>query len=108
MVQLQISKKIQNKNIYIFFFLKANGRPRSTRASTKKVPGISKCFKCGEAGHWSKYCRGPKGDQLLPVDAVNEDEPELCPYPSLEEAEKMAQAPEHANRLVNINWKVCP
>ncbi|XP_014611463.1 PREDICTED: ATP-dependent DNA helicase Q4 [Polistes canadensis] len=45
------------------------------------------CFKCGETGHFARYCTAMKTDNLLPL--VETDE--LAEYPSLEEAEKMAK-----------------
>ncbi|XP_015182486.1 PREDICTED: ATP-dependent DNA helicase Q4 [Polistes dominula] len=44
------------------------------------------CFKCGGTGHFARYCTAMKTDNLLPM--IETDE--LAEYPSLEEAEKMA------------------
>lgn len=44
------------------------------------------CFKCGEAGHFARFCSAhKKGDQLLPADA----EDASLSYPTLEEAAEM-------------------
>ncbi|XP_011866489.1 PREDICTED: ATP-dependent DNA helicase Q4 [Vollenhovia emeryi] len=45
-----------------------------------------KCFKCGESGHFSRNCSAAKGDALLPLEEVDDS----SSYPTLEEAEKMA------------------
>jgi len=42
------------------------------------------CFKCGESGHFSKNCS--KSNTLLPLEEIDE----LSSFPTLEEAEKMA------------------
>lgn len=45
------------------------------------------CFNCGQEGHFAQKCKNTKGDTLLPLQAEDEEE---CPFPSLEEATKMA------------------
>lgn len=44
------------------------------------------CLKCGESGHFAKYCSASKGDALLPLEEVDNS----SNFPTLEEAEKMA------------------
>lgn len=44
------------------------------------------CFKCGESGHFAKHCTVYKGDTLLPLEEIDES----SNFPTLEEAEKMA------------------
>ncbi|CAG9763138.1 unnamed protein product [Ceutorhynchus assimilis] len=45
------------------------------------------CFNCGQEGHFAQKCKATKQDNLLPL--KNEEE-EDCPFPTLEEATKMA------------------
>lgn len=44
------------------------------------------CFKCGESGHFAKNCSASKGDALLPLEEIDDS----LNFPTLEEAEKMA------------------
>lgn len=44
------------------------------------------CFKCGESGHFAKNCSASKGDALIPLEEVDDS----SNFPTLEEAEKMA------------------
>ncbi|XP_014486167.1 PREDICTED: ATP-dependent DNA helicase Q4 isoform X1 [Dinoponera quadriceps] len=47
------------------------------------------CFKCGQPGHFSGKCALSKGGALLPLEEIDE---ESSSFPTLEEAEKMANA----------------
>lgn len=49
--------------------------------------GMLTCFNCGQVGHFAQKCKAIKGDSLLALDAETE---EVCPFPTLEEASKMA------------------
>ncbi|XP_011636135.2 LOW QUALITY PROTEIN: ATP-dependent DNA helicase Q4 [Pogonomyrmex barbatus] len=44
------------------------------------------CFKCGEFGHFARNCSVSKGDILLPLEEIDDS----SHFPTLEEAEKMA------------------
>lgn len=46
----------------------------------------TRCFKCGESGHFAKNCKVSKGEALLPLEETDES----SKFPTLEEAEKMA------------------
>lgn len=51
--------------------------------------GMLSCFNCGQVGHFARYCPAKKGDNLLALNAA--DEEEECAFPTLEEASKMAE-----------------
>ncbi|XP_018315009.1 ATP-dependent DNA helicase Q4 isoform X2 [Mycetomoellerius zeteki] len=44
------------------------------------------CFKCGESGHFVKNCSASKNNALLPLEEIDDS----SNFPTLEEAEKMA------------------
>ncbi|XP_076061093.1 recQ4 helicase [Oratosquilla oratoria] len=46
------------------------------------------CFKCGDFGHWAKYCTGKTGDKLMPIEDYDESE---STFLTLEEAADMAR-----------------
>ncbi|XP_052860707.1 uncharacterized protein LOC128267812 [Anopheles cruzii] len=73
--------------------------------------GILTCFQCGGTGHMARECRNVREDKLLPLGVDVEEE---SAFPTLEEAEAMANAKTalvHSNRLeklppvANPTWK---
>ncbi|XP_055628082.1 ATP-dependent DNA helicase Q4 isoform X2 [Toxorhynchites rutilus septentrionalis] len=63
--------------------------------------GLLVCFQCGGVGHMARSCK-VKGEQLLPLDAVDQEE---SPFPTLEESESMAKAKAvlvHANKIHSL------
>lgn len=49
--------------------------------------GILKCFKCGQPGHMSRFCKAGRGSDLLALDEY--DNAEKSPYISLQDAESL-------------------
>ena len=45
------------------------------------------CHLCGEMGHFARYCKASKGEELLPLEHVDDS----SEFPTLEEAEDMAR-----------------
>ncbi|XP_076623140.1 recQ4 helicase isoform X2 [Colletes latitarsis] len=56
------------------------------------------CFVCGDVGHFSRNCPNRKGDDLIPLEEVDDS----SQFPTLEEAQQMASQSAvtvHANRI---------
>lgn len=63
--------------------------------------GTLTCFQCGQTGHFARYCKAAKGDELLPANAVAEEEE--CPYPTLEEASQMVRQSSFTHRTPKLS-----
>ncbi|KAI4471793.1 dna helicase recq family member [Holotrichia oblita] len=63
--------------------------------------GVLTCFNCGDVGHFARQCPKRHGDKLLPLDVAGDGEEEESLFPTLEEAEKMAEESALAVRKSN-------
>ncbi|XP_047488278.1 ATP-dependent DNA helicase Q4-like [Penaeus chinensis] len=63
-------------------------RKQSMKGGESMATGKSlTCFKCGDFGHWAKFCTGKKGDKLLALEEYDENE---STFLSLDDAAAMA------------------
>ncbi|XP_078041314.1 recQ4 helicase [Augochlora pura] len=65
---------------------------------------VAKCFLCGDVGHFSRLCPNRKGDDLVPLDMIDE----TSEFPTLEEAQQMASqnaVVAHAHRISSLPQK---
>ncbi|XP_042865248.1 ATP-dependent DNA helicase Q4-like [Penaeus japonicus] len=63
-------------------------RKQSLKSGESMSTGKSfTCFKCGDFGHWARFCPGKKGDKLLALEEYDENE---STFLSLEDAAAMA------------------
>ena len=65
---------------------------------------VMTCFKCGDVGHFARRCPNSKGDDLIPMDDIDEG----SEFPTLEEAQSMASqnaVTAHARRISRLPEK---
>jgi ATP-dependent DNA helicase Q4 len=110
-VRVNLKKKmfIRGKKVFNFSRYK-KGVWKSKKAAALSGPemdmrgcdgGVLTCHSCGGVGHFAQQCK-QKGDNLLPLDAVGEEE---STFPTLEEAAQMAGEKRlivHASKPENI------
>ncbi|KAG5321829.1 RECQ4 helicase, partial [Acromyrmex heyeri] len=97
-VRINLKKKVfvRNKKNFNFVKYKKNQWKQRKKDLTSSESNLDAadlidknsmiCFKCGESGHFIKNCSASKGNALLPLEEIDDS----LNFPTLEEAEKMA------------------
>lgn len=91
-VRINLKKKVYVRGKKNFNFTKHKKQQWKNLKKTLEGDehmGIIRCYKCGDAGHYARYCQKTM-DKLLPNNFELEDEDEIT-LPTLEEAENMAK-----------------
>ncbi|XP_012058273.1 PREDICTED: ATP-dependent DNA helicase Q4 [Atta cephalotes] len=97
-VRINLKKKVfvRNKKNFNFVKYKRNQWKQKKKDLTSSESNLNAadlidknsmtCFKCGESGHFAKNCSASKSNALLPLEEIDDS----LNFPTLEEAEKMA------------------
>jgi len=97
-VRINLKKKVfvRNKKNFNFVKYKRNQWKQRKKDLTSSESNLNAadlidknsmtCFKCGESGHFAKNCSASKSNALLPLEEIDDS----LNFPTLEEAEKMA------------------
>lgn len=77
-VKINIEKKVYvrgKKNINFSKYKKQQWKKKKALNGGMEFPDSGKiaCFKCGDIGHMARYCTAHRGDSLLPINAVDDN-----------------------------------
>ena len=65
----------------------------------------SKCYRCGEVGHWATQCTGGQGDRLIPEQMAEEFDP--GDFPTLDQVNQAKPTLEEVNLVCRHDrWQV--
>lgn len=103
-VKINLKKKVfvrGKKNFNFSKHKKQQWKNKKKNLDDREIGGVVRCYKCGDVGHFARYCQKILQDKLLPeeLDEAEED----SGLPTLEEAEAMASEKADNFRLKRKN-----